>query len=456
MKDLIVLGAGPAGYVGALRAAQLDRDVLVVDKLDRAGGLCLNWGCIPTKTLLHLAAEYNFIDSAEQFGFDCELNGVDWEKMISHSRSVVEKLTRGIEGLFKKNGIELVHQEGQLIAPGEVKTADGNVHRAENILVATGAKINSFPDIQPNKDRIMTCREALTLREQPEKMVVLGGGPIGLEFAYFYQTFGTEVKVLEMADQILPGMDSEVVNLLHRQLEELGIEIHTSTAVDTVKQQSSEAVVETAAGEEFTAPAALLALGMEPPEDSPWEADLELQTTESGWLEVDDLYQTSQASVYAAGDITGPPLLAHVASAEAEKAVEAMFELEPDPLDYDKIPTGIYCRPQVGAFGLTEAEARSQYSEVKVGKFPFQALGRAQADGATEGFVKLVFSGDYSELVGAHIIGEKAVELLPELTVGARLEVTPEEIFETVHAHPTHSEAVREAALAAVGRPLHV
>ncbi len=455
MNDLIVIGGGPAGYVGALRAAQLGKDVLVFEKNERAGGVCLHWGCIPTKALLHLASEFNFIKSSEKYGFDCELNGVNWEKMINHSRTIVNKLVRGIEGLFKKNNVEVIHEQARLVAPGKVKTEAGKFYKGDNILLATGAEPRSFPKINPNRGRIMTSREALTLRQQPESLLVLGGGPIGLELAYIYHSFGTSVKLLEMAEQILPGSDPEVADFVKKQLRKDGIDIQTSTGAERVEQIKSEAVVETRSGEKYSAEAALVALGMQPPSEFPRKEGLPLEKSEDNWLEVGPDYQTSLDNVYGAGDLIGPPLLAHVASAEAEKAVESMFGLEPEPLDYQKIPRAVYCQPRVASFGYTPAEARRNFDRVEIGKFPFQNLGRAVADDQTGGFVKLVFAGQYSELVGAHITGHRAVTLLSELVLASQLEATPAEIFETVHAHPTYSEAVREAALSAVGRALH-
>lgn len=453
--DLAVIGGGPGGYVAAIRAAQLDNDVLVVDDQERPGGICLNWGCIPTKVLLHQAEEYEFMQSAEEFGFEISGLNVNWKQMIKRSRKAAEQLGKGVEGLFKKNGIDYEQGRGILSAPGEI-TLEDETFSAEKVVLATGARPRTFPGIEPNGDRIMTSKEAMVLKQQPDDLVIMGAGAIGMEFAYFYHTFGTDVTVVEMEDRILPQEDREVSEELQSIYEDEGMNILTDTAVARAEQSDSRVHVELQNGENLEADAALVALGLEPNTNDLWAEELNIRTDDGGWIDVKEGYRTSLPDVYAIGDVIGPPWLAHVASHEGTSMVEsALGDEEPSLIDYDSIPACTFCQPQVASVGSTEEEARSRHDSVKVGSFPFRASGRAVAVGHTEGFVKLVFAGDYDELVGAHILGHGATELIAELGLAKRLETTPEEIFESVHAHPTLSESVMEAALDAEDRVIH-
>ncbi len=456
MKDLVIMGAGPAGYVAALRAARLDLEVTVIDPNDRPGGVCLNWGCIPTKAFLHLAKRYEFIRRADSFGFKLDLHGVDWEQLVVHTRGIVEELSSGIEKLFKKNGIELLKASARLVAPERVAIGSGEELSAKNILIATGARPISFPGVEPNGDRIMTSREALMLKTRPETLLVIGGGAIGLEFAYLYQTFGTRVKLFEMAGQLLPGVDREVADQLASQLEGAGIELHLDSPAKALVQDADCVRLATEAGGEYSGSAALLALGMQPSENPPWADKLNLRRDQKGWLKVDGGYRTSLPGVYAAGDVIGPPLLAHVASAEGRRVAETIAGRAPEPLNYQQIPAAVFCSPQVATFGLAEQAARKKYRDVTVGKFPFAALGRAKAEAADDGFVKLIFGGEFQRLLGAQMVGEGVADLVAELSLGASLEATVEELIATLHIHPTRSEAVSEAALAALDRQLHI
>jgi dihydrolipoamide dehydrogenase len=456
MKDLIVIGAGPAGYPAAIRAAQLGADVLVVDKGERPGGTCLNWGCIPTKTLLHMAEKYHAIQTAGKYGIECSGVDVNWEKMITESRKVVRKLGKGIEGLFKKNNIEYIQDKARIVDTGKIETDSGETFEAKKILIATGARPLSVGGIEPNGNRIMTSREALGLKNRPESLVVIGSGAIGIEFASFYNTFGSEVTVVEMKDRILPVEDEEISEQLKKELMGQGIKIMASTKVKEVSQEEKTVKVETENGEPLKADAALIALGVQPARDNLWSSDLEIKSDDRGWIEVDSEYRTSLEGVYAAGDITGAPWLAHAATHEGIEMVERAFDAHKESTLPEVIPACTFCQPQVGSAGLTEKEALDKYEQVRVGKFPFQALGRTVASDETEGFVKLVFAGKYDQLVGAHVLGAEASELIATLAVSIRMEATPEEIAQTVFAHPTRSEAIHEAALSALERTLHI
>ena len=455
MKDLIVIGAGPAGYTAAIRAAQLGAKVLVLDAAERPGGICLNWGCIPTKTLLDIAEKYRTIENSNRYGIETGEVSVDWEEMITHSRKVVRKLAGGIKGLFKKNNIDYVNEKARVVGPRTVETDAGHSFQGEKILLTHGARPRSFPGIEPNKNRIMTSREALSLREKPESLVVVGGGAIGVEFADFYNTFGTEVTILEMEDQLLPAEDAEGATELQKHLTAAGINISLSSSVAEVRQLDGQVEVVTEDERKLQAEAALVALGVEPDHSEVLADNVEINTDGQGWLKVSDNFETSLEGVFAAGDSIGPPWLAHAAAHEGIKMVQMAFGGDENPLDYSSIPACTYTHPQVASVGLTEEEALQKFNQIKVGKFPFKALGRTIATDETEGFVKLVFAGDYRQLVGAQIVGAQASELIHTLVLGKNIEVTPEEIIETVFAHPTRSEAVHEAALDSYNRPVH-
>lgn len=454
--DLIVIGGGPGGYVAGIRASQLGADVLVIDDLERPGGICLNWGCIPTKVLLHQAEEYEFMKNAEEFGFEIDGLSVNWEQVIKRSRSAAEQLGRGVEGLFKKNKIDYKQGTGTLVSPDEVEV-DGETFEGDRVLLATGARPKTFPGIEPNNDRIITSKEAMVLSNRPDELIIMGAGAIGMEFAYFYHTFGADVTVVEMMDTILPQEDREISEELQSIYESEGMQIHTETAVSEARQVDSRVEIELEEGEVLEGDAALVALGLQPNTDDLWADELNIRTTEGGWIEVKDDFRTSLPDVYAIGDVIGAPWLAHVASHEGIKMVEGAFTDQPyQPLEYDRIPACTFCQPQVASVGLTEQQARSEHKSVKIGKFPFRASGRAIAVGETDGFVKLIFAGEYDELVGGHILGHGATEMIPELGLARNLEATPEEIFESVHAHPTLAESVMEAALDAKDRVIHI
>jgi dihydrolipoamide dehydrogenase len=454
--DLIVIGGGPGGYVAAIRAAQLDRDVLVIDDEENLGGVCLNWGCIPTKSLLHHAEQYEYMKNADRYGIQVDGLSVDWNQLIDTSRRAVKRLGKGVESLFDKNGVDYENSHARLTGSQTVETDADNTHEAENIILATGAQPRTVPGIDPNGDRILDSADAMTVDEKPEEIVILGAGAIGMEFAYFFHCFDADVTVVEMQDRILPAEDPEISEELQKTYERDGMKFELETAVSSVEQNGDAVTVELENGETVETDYTLVALGVVPNTDNLWDEDLNIRTDESGWIDVKDDYATSLPNVYAIGDVAGPPWLAHAASHEGIQLVEGLFtDAEVESLNDEDVPVCTYCQPQVAHVGLTEEEANEEFESTKIGKFPLRAIGRAVAVDATEGFVKLIFAGDYDELVGAHMLGENVTELISELNLAKQLEATPLEIAETVHPHPTFSETVMEAALDAEGHAIH-
>ena len=456
--DLIVVGGGPAGYVAAIRAAQLGKKVACVEK-ERAGGTCLNWGCIPTKSLLRNAELYSLLSRhAGEFGLAFDNLKYDWPKVISRSRDVADKNAAGIEYLFKKHKIEYLRAEATIDKAGTVavKFPDGKTDTltAPRIMVATGVLSRPLPGLPFNGTTVIGSREAMVLKTQPKSMIIIGAGAIGIEFAYFYNSFGTKVTVVEMMPNILPVEDTEVSQTLERSLGKQGIKILTNTK--TTKTEATETgvkvTVEGKTTETLEAEVCLVAIGVQPLLP-PGKVKLDL--TERGYIKTDDNYQTSTPGIYAAGDIIGPPWLAHVASYEAIQAVNGMFGAG-KPKKVTVFPGCTYCQPQVASVGLTERAAKEKGIAYKVGKFPYLASGKARAVGETEGFVKLILGEPHGEVLGAHIIGAEATELIAELGLAITLEATAEEIDATIHAHPTLSEMVHEASEQAYGHAIHI
>lgn len=454
--DLIVIGGGPAGYVGAIRAAQLGKKVACVE-MDRAGGTCLNWGCIPTKSLLKNAELYQLLNKhAGEFGLKIEGLSYDWDQVIGRSRKVSDRLAGGIEFLFKKNKVDYLRGEGSLEGPGKVAVTDsaGNreVHDTTHILVATGCVSRPFPEFPFNGKTVIGSKEAMVLAEQPKELVIIGAGAIGVEFAYFFNAFGTKVTLVEMLPHLLPVEDEEVSTTLEKSFRKQGINVLTGTKVTSTKDTGSgvEIGVEGKESQTLTADAALIAIGVQPvlPEGMKLKTD-------RGYLVTDTRYQTSTPGIYAVGDIIGPPWLAHVASWEAIQCVDGLYEGH-TLKKVEVFPGCTYCHPQVASVGLTEAAAKEKGIAYKVGKFPFQASGKAQAVGDTEGFVKLLFGEKYGEVIGAHIIGPEATEMIAELGLAITLEATKDDLEATIHAHPTLSEAVHEATGQAYGHAIHI
>jgi len=455
--DLLVVGGGPAGYVGAIRASQLGKKVACVEK-ERAGGTCLNWGCIPTKSLLRNAELFQLMKHrADEFGFAFDNLRYDWSKIIRRSRDVADKNAAGIEYLFRKNKVDYIRGEASLDGPGTVtlKAPDGKTQKltGKNILLATGVTSRPLPGVPFNGKTVIGSREAMVLEKQPASIVIIGAGAIGVEFAYFFNVFGVKVTLLEMMPNILPLEDTEISVALEKAFKKLGINVLTNTQM-TKTEAGAHGVkisVEGSSAETLEADVCLVAIGVQPL----LPGGLSLQLTPRGFIQTTDRYQTSVPGVFAAGDIIGPPLLAHVASYEAIQAVEGMFTGHV-PKRINVFPSCTYCQPQVASVGLTERAAKQSGIKFRVGKFPFSANGKARAAGEVEGFVKILFGEPHGEVLGAHIIGAEATEMIAELGLAITLEATEDEIESTVHAHPTLSEAVHEATGQAFGRAIHI
>ena len=460
--DLVVIGSGPGGYVAAIRASQLGKSVAVVEKAE-LGGICLNWGCIPTKALLKSASVFEYAKHAAEYGVKLE-GGItaDFEAIVARSRGVADGMSKGIQFLFKKNKIEVIQGFGKLAGTNtiEVKADDGTTTlvEADNIILATGARSRILPNMPIDGQKIIGYRQALVLPKQPESMVVVGSGAIGSEFAYFYNTIGTKVTLVEYLPNIVPLEDEEVSKQLERSFKKQGIKVMTGSevlAVDTTADKC-KVTIKTKKGEEVVeADIVLSAVGVSTNLEGLGLDEVGVKN-ENGKVLVNEFGQTNIPSIYAIGDIVPGPALAHVASAEGITAVEHIAGLNPHPVNYNSIPGCTYTNPEIASVGLTEKKAVEAGYEVKVGKFPFSASGKASAAGAKDGFVKLIFDAKYGELLGAHLIGANVTEMIAELVVAKNLETTGHEIIKSVHPHPTMSEAIMEAAAAAYGEVIHI
>jgi len=462
--DLIVIGGGPAGYVGAIRAAQLGKKVACVE-MERAGGTCLNWGCIPTKALLKSAELKMLLGHVGDYGLSISGEvGFDFAKVMSRSRGVSDQMAKGVEYLFKSKKVDYVIGKAQLQAPADgaikkvnVTGADGKTQTltGKAIMICTGAKAKALPGVKVDGEKVITSREALALKTLPKSIVILGAGAIGCEFAYFFNAFGSKVTILEMLPQILPVEDAEVAEFLKRSFIKQGIEIHTETKVEKTEVAGKGVKLTVAGGKTFEAEQLLVAIGVEAQLDGLLGNGVKFEL-DRGYLKTNDKYETSVKGIYGAGDIIGPPWLAHVASHEAIEVVESLFVPGKKPHKVTVFPGCTYCQPQVASIGLTEKAAKEKGLKYKIGKFPYKASGKAVAAGESEGFVKLILSEPHEEILGAHIIGSEATELIAEVGLAIALEATAEELATTIHAHPTLAEILHEAALAGEGRPIHI
>ncbi len=456
--DLAVIGSGPGGYVAAIRAVQLGMRVAIVEA-DRLGGVCLNWGCIPSKSLLSSAEIYEAVRKGVP-GLRVEGLSPDYSAVIGASRAAADRLSRGVSSLMKKNSIDVVSGWGSIVGRGEVavRGSEGEASlEAPNILLATGSTEFVLPGISIDGKRVLTSREALESEQLPDSIIVIGGGAVGLEFAYVYQAYGSKVTVVEMQEQLLPGFDAEVAQVLERSFTRRKVSIRTRTAFKSLELNGNGVAV-TVEGEkgqeDLHASQVLVAVGRQAT-----VKDLGLERAgvevDGGFIRVGPDHRTSGEGVWAIGDVIGPPLLAHKASEEGIAVAEFMAGERKKPVDHRRIPACIYCQPQVASIGLSEAEAKAQGTDVKVGKFPFAASGKAVATGHTDGFVKLVVDARYGEILGCQAIGAGTTELVAEVGVAMNLEATVRELGGTCHAHPTLSEAIMEAALAAEGRSIN-
>ena len=459
--DLIVIGSGPGGYVAAIRASQLGMKVGVVERSE-LGGICLNWGCIPTKALLKSAQVFDYINHAEDYGVEVKGAKADFGGMVKRSRDVAEGMSKGIQFLFKKNKIDHIAGYGTLKKGKKVEVKDEKgkvtVYEANHIILATGGRSRELPNLPIDGKKIIGYREAMVLPKQPKKMVVVGSGAIGVEFAYFYKSIGTEVTIVEFMDRIVPVEDDEVSKQLERTFKKSGMKVMTSsevTKVDT-KGAGCKVTVKTKKGEEqIDCDVVLSAVGIATNIENLGLEEVGVKT-EKGKVLVDDYYKTNIDGVYAIGDIVKGQALAHVASAEGILCVEKIKGMHVEPLDYNNIPGCTYCSPEIASVGYTEKAAKEAGYEVKVGKFPFSASGKAKAAGASDGFVKVIFDAKYGEWLGAHMIGANVTEMIAEAVAARKLETTGHEIIKSVHPHPTMSEAVMEAAAAAYDEVIHL
>jgi dihydrolipoamide dehydrogenase len=458
--DLIVIGSGPGGYVAAIRASQLGMKVGVVEKAE-IGGICLNWGCIPTKALLKSANVFEYIKHAKDYGVEVKDFKADVSGMVKRSRDVAASNSKGVQFLFKKNKIDLIEGYAKLKKGGKVEVdAAGKKtdYEAKHIIVATGGRSRELPAMKIDGKKIIGYREAMILEAAPKKMLVVGSGAIGVEFAYFYNAIGTEVTIVEFLPRIVPVEDEEVSKTLEKSFKKSGITIHVSSEVTKVDTSGKGCVatVKTPTGEiKIEADIVLSAVGVATNIEGIGLEDVGVKT-DKGRVVVDDFYKTNVPGVYAIGDIVKGPALAHVASAEGIICVEKIAGKDPHPLNYNNIPGCTYCSPEIASVGYTEEAAKKAGYEIKVGKFPFSASGKAKAAGATDGFVKVIFDAKYGEWLGAHFIGANVTEMIAEVVAARNLETTGHEIIKTVHPHPTMSEAIMEAAAAAYGEVIHI
>ena len=457
--DLAVIGGGPGGYVGAIRAAQLGLKVCIIER-EKLGGVCLNWGCIPTKALIKNAEVYSLIKQSEKYGINVQNITVDFKKNVKRSRDTSKHLSKGIEFLMKKNKIKHLNGFGRFTSENKIEINNNDkvsTVEADKIIIATGAKPKAFTDLSFDSKNVISSKEAMLLENPPKDLVIIGSGAIGVEFAYYFNEFGTRVHIVEMMDRILPNEDHEISEEVEKNFKKSGIKITKGVKVSKIQsmKQNAKVYLEKKTSDEIIkVEKVLLAVGVTGNINNLGLEDLGIET-EAGAIKTDNYNRTNIENIYAIGDVCGPPWLAHVASAQGHLAAEHSAGLNVNPIDYSNIPGCTYCQPQVGSLGMTEEQAISSGFRVKVGRFSFKASGKAMATGNTIGFVKLIFDEKYGELLGAHIVGSEATEMIAELGMAKALESTWDDLSMTVHAHPTLSEAIMEAAMDAQGHSIH-
>jgi len=454
--DVIVLGSGPGGYVTAIRASQLGLKTAVIEK-ESLGGVCLNWGCIPTKALLKSAQVFEYLKHADDYGLTVKEFDKDFDAVVNRSRNVAEGMSKGVQFLMKKNKIDIISGYGTL-KPGKKVDVEGTEYTADNIIIATGARSRELPSLPQDGKKVIGYRKAMTLEKQPKKIVIVGSGAIGVEFAYFYNSMGTDVTVVEYLPRIVPVEDEEVSKQLERSFKKSGIKVLTSTEVTSVDTSGKgiKATIKTKKGEEvLEADLVLSAVGIKTNLENIGLEDVGIVTDRDKIL-VNDFYQTNIPGYYAIGDVTPGPALAHVASAEGILCVEKIAGQHVEPIDYGNIPGCTYCTPEIASVGLTEAQAKDKGIDIKVGKFPFSASGKASAGGHKDGFVKVIFDAKYGEWLGCHMIGAGVTDMIAEAVLGRKLETTGHEVLKTIHPHPTMSEAVMEAVADAYDEVIHI
>jgi dihydrolipoamide dehydrogenase len=454
--DVIVLGSGPGGYVTAIRASQLGLKTAVIEK-ESLGGVCLNWGCIPTKALLKSAQVFEYLKHADEYGLTVKNFDKDFDAVVKRSRDVAEGMSKGVQFLMKKNKIDVILGYGTL-KPGKKVDVDGKEYSADHIIIATGARSRELPNLPQDDKKVIGYRKAMTLKKQPKKIVIVGSGAIGVEFAYFYNSMGTEVTVVEYMPRIVPVEDADVSKQLERSFKKIGIKVLTSTEVISVDTSGDgvKAMIKTKKGEDvLQADMVLSAVGIKTNIENIGLEDVGIVTDRDKIL-VNDFYQTNIPGYYAIGDITPGPALAHVASAEGILCVEKIAGQNVEAIDYGNIPGCTYCSPEIASVGITEAQAKDKGIDIKVGKFPFSASGKASAGGHKEGFVKVIFDAKYGEWLGCHMIGAGVTDMIAEAVLGRKLETTGHEVLKTIHPHPTMSEAVMEAVADAYDEVIHI
>ncbi|MDG2172919.1 MAG: dihydrolipoyl dehydrogenase [Flavobacteriales bacterium] len=454
--DIIIIGSGPGGYVTAIRASQLGFKTALVEK-ESLGGICLNWGCIPTKALLKSAEVFEYLNHADDYGFSTKGISSDFNAIISRSRNVADGMSKGVKFLMKKNKIDVINGYGK-VKPGKVVDVDGIEYQAENIIIATGARSRVLPSIPQDGKKVIGYREAMSLSKQPKKMIVVGSGAIGVEFAYFYNSLGTEVTIVEYLPNLVPLEDQEISKELEKSFKKKGIKVLTSTEVTSIntKGKDVKATVKTKKGDEvISADVLLSATGIKSNIEDIGLEDVGIAVDKDKVL-VDSYYQTNIPGYYAIGDIVPGPALAHVASAEGILCVEKISGHDVAPIDYGNIPGCTYCSPEISSVGLTEKQAIDKGFDIKIGKFPFSASGKASASGKKDGFVKVIFDSKYGEWLGCHMIGAGVTDMIAEAVLGRKLETTGLEVLKTIHPHPTMSEAIMEAVADAYDEVIHL
>ena len=459
--NLIVIGSGPGGYVAAIRASQLGMKVAVVEK-ESLGGICLNWGCIPTKALLKSAQVFDYVNHSESYGININDSSIDFNSIISRSRGIADGMSKGVNFLMKKNKIDILNGFGKIISKNEVEvTGDDdkkNIHKTDNIIIATGGRSRELPNVKIDGKKIIEYRKAMTLEKQPKKMVVIGSGAIGSEFAYFYNSIGTDVTLVEYLPNILPLEDIDISKQLEKSFKKAGVNIMTNTEVLSVDSKGKGCKVKFKSGNKediIDCDIVLSAVGVHTNIENIGLEELGI-IVENGKINVNDYYQTNIDGVFAIGDVVKGPALAHVASAEGIICVEKIGGLNPSVLNYDNLPSCTYCNPEVASVGFSEKQAIDLGYDIKVGKFPFSASGKANASGHSDGFVKVIFDKKYGEWLGCHMIGYNVTEMIAEVVAERKLETTAHEIIKSVHPHPTMSEAIMEAAAAAYDEVIHL
>ena len=454
--DIIILGSGPGGYVTAIRASQLGFKTAIIEK-ESLGGVCLNWGCIPTKALLKSAEVFNYLKHAEDYGLSLKDADKDFSKVVERSRGVAEGMSKGVQFLMKKNKIDVINGFGK-IKPGKKVDVDGKEYSADHIIIATGARTRELPNLKQDGKKVIGYREAMSLKKQPKSMIVVGSGAIGVEFAHFYNAMGTEVTIVEFLPHLVPLEDEDVSKLFEKSFKKAGIKVMTSSSVEKIDATGKlvKATVKTQKGEEIIeAEVVLSAVGITSNLENIGLEDVGI-VVDRDKIIVNDWYQTNMPGYYAIGDVVPGPALAHVASAEGITCIEKIAGMHVEAIDYGNVPGCTYATPEIASVGMTEKQAKEAGYDLKIGKFPFSASGKASAAGTKEGFVKVIFDAKYGEWLGCHMIGAGVTDMIAEAVLGRKLETTGHEVLKAIHPHPTMSEAVMEAVAAAYGEVIHL